>query len=495
VAQGDTVATLEVLPWRLRVANACISYATYVGQFFYPTGLAVFYPHLRVGLPMWKAAAALMVLVLVSAAVAIYWRKRPYLLVGWLWFLGMLVPVIGLVQVGIHARADRYTYLPQIGLCISLAWLASSFLGRNPRRSGGSFRCPSWLTSVVSAMLLASVTGGAWRQTVFWRDDETVWNRALACTSANALAHNNLATFRAHQGRMDEAIDHYRRALEIRPDLAEAHNNLGALLLMRGQVDQSIAECRRALEIRPQYPSAHLNLGKALDARGFPNDAISHYRKALEIQPNFAAAHNNLGNILTARGSFDEAIAHCRKALEIAPERAPTHFILATALTGRGEIDEAIAEYKTGLTLKPDDVPAVKNLRLIVAERERIRKQLADERDRLVGRPNDIGLLNDLAWCLATNPSASTRNGAEAVVLAQRAAKLSYEREPAVLGTLAAAYAEARRFPEAIETARKALELTTAQNNTILAESIKKAIRIYEAGGAFRDTSRFRVDQ
>ena len=240
-------------------------------------GLAVFYPHPRVALPMWKVAAALSgVGRHLAAMVLVYWRRRPYLLVGWLWFLGMLVPVIGLVQVGIHAMADRYTYLPQIGLCAAVAWLADArvFAARAPaRRDACAFisTCVSGPAGRTDGRRLAS-------------DDFLAGRRhdlgpGLACTSRNELRHNNLATFWGTTAVLTRLSKHYRQALKIRHDLPEAHNNLGSLLLDRGQLDQSIAECRQALEIRPDYVGARLNLGNALAARGLVDEAIFQDRR------------------------------------------------------------------------------------------------------------------------------------------------------------------------------------------------------------------------
>ena len=235
---------------------------------------------------------------------------------------------------------------------------------------------------------------------------------------------------------------------------------------------------------RPQYPSAHLNLGKALDARGFPDDAISHYQKALEIQPDFAAAHNNLANILTAQGSFDEAIAHCRKALEIVPDRAPTHFILATALTGRGEIDEAIAEYRTGLAMKPDDALAARNSEADCSPsgKESASKR-PGQRDLLARASQRHGAAERFGVVSGDQSQRIvTRNGAEAVVLAERAAKLSYERN------LRFSARWRRHTPRRDDFRRPSRRPTRPWNwrlsktIPILAESIKHEIRIYEAG-------------
>ncbi len=408
--QGEAVTRLDVIRMSSRITNALFSYVAYVGQFFCPVGLAAFYPHPGSSLPIWKALGALVLLVGVSAA-AVAWRRRcPCVFVGWFWYLGTLVPMIGLVQVGWHAMADRYAYLTQIGLYLALAWVAAQVAASWPYRR--------WVYGVASALVVSLLMGCAWRQTTYWRNSETLWTRTLARTSRNWLAHYNLGVALAGRGQVDEAIAHYRKALEIEPNSAATHSNLGMALAGRGQVDE----------------------------------AITHYRKALEIQPNRAEAHHNLGTILAGRGQVDEAIAHYRKALEIEPNSAATHNNLGMALDGEGKIAEAVVQWREAVRLQP--------------------KQIA--------------FVNNLAWVLATCPEVSVRDGAGAVELAQRAVQLSGGREPAILDTLAAAYAEAGRFPEAVQTARNALELATRQNKQALVESLQAKLPLYQAGTPFR---------
>jgi tetratricopeptide (TPR) repeat protein len=548
-AQGEAVVPLDRLPFCWRLGNALVSYVAYVGQSCCPLGLAVFYPHPGADLPIGKLVASAAILAGVSAAALAGWRRRPYLIVGWLWYLGMLVPVIGLSQTGLQATADRYTYLPQIGLCIALAWGVTGVWPSSTQRR--------WVCSVASALMLLVLMGCAWRQTTFWCDNETLWNHTLACTSRNnvaqnrlgkaladrgqadaaiahyrkaleikpdyaeahdnlgnvlagrgqvdlaiahyrkgleiqpddAEAHNNLAVALAGCGQVDSAIAHYRKALEIQPDHIEAHNNLAVALAGRGQVDLAIAHYQKVLELKPGYAKVHNNLGNALAGRGQVDLAITHYQKALEIQPDYAEAHNNLANALTDRGQVDSAVAHYQTALEIKPDYAEAHYNLAVILAGRGQVDSAIAHYQKVLALKPDDAEARQHLAVVVSQREGILKTLAKWRAALRLQPNDVALLNNTAWLLATNPNASVRDGREAVGLAERALKLSGGHEPAILGTLAAAYAEAERFPEAVAAARNALQLARQQNRPALADALQGRISQYELGKPYRETS------
>ena len=227
--KATAVSAIDVIPLSSRIANALVSYVAYIGDLFYPVGLAVLYPHPESGLPIWKVAASSLAVAGISAA-ALVWRRRfPYLFVGWFWYLGMLVPVIGLVQVGSQAMADRYTYLPQIGLCMAVTWGVAQL--------AVSWRYRFRVCGAAAALAVLVLMGLAWRQTSYWRDSETLWTHTLACTARNFLAHYNLGVALAERGQVDAAIAHYQKALEIKPDYAEARNNLDLALRMRGQPD------------------------------------------------------------------------------------------------------------------------------------------------------------------------------------------------------------------------------------------------------------------
>jgi Tfp pilus assembly protein PilF len=362
IAQGNAVVPVEAIPISSRIANALVSYTAYIGDLFYPVGLAVFYPHPGSGLPIWKVAASTLVLTGISAAAVIWRRRFPYLLVGWFWYVGMMVPVIGLVQVGSHAMADRYTYLPQIGLCMAVAWGVEQLTA--------SWRHRRWVCGVASVLAVLVLTGLAWQQASYWRNSETLWTRTLACTAQNDVAHNNLGNTLADRGQADAAISHYRKALEIKPYDAVSHYNLGTVLKGTGQVDAAIAHFRKALEIKPDYAEAHNNLGNVLRGRGQIDEAIAHYQKALEIKPDDAEAHNNLGVALAGRGQFDAAIAHFQKVLEIKPDFAEGYNNFGIALAQIGQIDAAIAHFQKALEIEPDYAGARKNLSMALKLRE-----------------------------------------------------------------------------------------------------------------------------
>ncbi len=313
LAQGRSVRSADAIPFSVRTGNVALSYVTYIRQMIYPAKLVVFYPFPVHGTPAGIIIAALAVLCAVTTAVFIWRREHPWLLAGWLWYLGMLLPVIGPIQVGAQAHADRYTYLPQIGLYVALAWALPNL------RAGGRGRIALWAGDGAVIAVLSVTT---WNQTTYWRDSEALWRHTIACTTDNALAHNNYASTIASKGRIDEAINEYRTAVQIDPGYNDARNNLGQLLAQRGRVDEAIIQFQKALETQPGDGMLHYNLGAALVLRGRREEAIDQFRQALVIQPEDAETQDNLGMLLLQTGRRDEAISHFLQALRIQPDFA-----------------------------------------------------------------------------------------------------------------------------------------------------------------------------
>ena len=374
-AQREALESIEHFPLWWRMGNAAVSYVVYLGQFFCPLGLAVLYPRLDLDLPLWKVFGAVLVLMAITVAVVLWRRRCPYLLIGWFWYLGMLVPVIGLVQVGCAAVADRFTYLPQIGLCIALVW-------------GVADLCRSWayrhsVCGISGTLVLAILLGCAWRQTSFWCDSETLWTHALACTSQKYAAHNNLGNALANRRRFDEAMAQYQKALEVKPSDAETHNNLGVALAGRGQFHAALSHYRRAVEINPNFAEARNNLGFILARLGRFQEAPICYRQALTTRPNFSEVRGNLGIALAALGQFDEAIAQYQQALEIKPRYAEVHNNLGLALQARGRMDEAMTHFQQALAIKADFVQAHYNLGSAFAAQGRFDEAMAHYRKAL----------------------------------------------------------------------------------------------------------------
>ncbi len=308
----DAVARLGQFPINIRLANALVSYVAYIVKMIWPTNLAVLYPHPGNTLPNWQVVGAGLLLVCVSGLFIWAAQWRPYPAVGWLWYIGTLVPVIGIVQVGVQSMADRYMYMPLVGLSIIIAWGVPDFVARWRHRK-------IWL-AIATGVLLLVLMGRTWSQVRYWRDSITLFEHAVNVTANNPVAHYNLGVALAEQGRIAEAIAHYSEAVWINPEYAMAHNNLGVVLDSQGQIKEAMVHYSEALRIKPDFWEAHNNLGTALESQGQITEAIANYSEALRIKPDFWQAHYNLGVALTKQGRIAEAIAHYSEALRIKPD-------------------------------------------------------------------------------------------------------------------------------------------------------------------------------
>ena len=311
VAQRRAETSLEVLPPGLRVANAIHAYAAYLGKFLWPRDLAVFYPYPGAGL---AGASVLVALAVLLAVTALAWRARarcPAALVGWLWYLGTLVPVIGIVQVGLQAMADRYMYTPIIGLLIMTAWGGEAVLV--PRVS----RVPLALAVVA---LVAALAGRSALQAGMWRDSVSLFGHAVRVTGPNAVAQRNLGDAFMRRGKIDEAIGRYREALRINPYFAEAHYNLAEPLLARERIADAEAQYREAMRLDPRMYPARYNLAVLLIRAGRLDEAEAQLREAIRLAADLAPAHYTLGNLLARQGRFAEALPEFRAAVRLRPD-------------------------------------------------------------------------------------------------------------------------------------------------------------------------------
>jgi tetratricopeptide (TPR) repeat protein len=329
--------------------------------------------------------------------------------------------------------------------------------------------------------------GSALRQEGRLDEAITHFQKAAEVNPEFAEAQNNLGSTLGKKGRLDEAITHFQKAVEVNPEFADAQNNLGSALRQKGRLDEAITHFQKAVEVNPEFAHAQNNLGSALMQKGRLEEALTHFQKAVEVNPEFAEAQYNLGVALGQEGRLDEAITHFQKAVEVNPEFADAQDSLGVALGQKGRLDEAITHFQRAQELNPRNARADFNLAYALYSQGRISEALAYWRRGLRTEPDTLPVLNQVAWLLATCPKASDRNGAEAVELAARAVQLSNGRDPAVLYTLAAAYAEVGRFPEAAQTARRAVALATQQNRQPLVEALKAALALYEAKTPFRE--------
>jgi len=304
--KGGAVASLQKLPFSERIMNAVVSYVSYLGKTFWPVDLAVFYPYQH-SFPGWQVLGAAAILIIISIAVIYFMKKAPFLFVGWFWYLGTLIPVIGLVQVGRQAMADRYTYLPTMGIAIMVAWGLVYLLPQEKIRK--------FIFITAAAFILTGISYLTWQQCGYWKNSIALFNHALKVTKNNYLAHTNLGVALADEGKNEAAGDNYNAAILINPNHDNAHYNLANLLVKQGKTDEAIQHYREAVRINPDYALALNNLGVNLvKVHQYP-EAIEYYRRALQIKPNDAGIHLNLGAALADSGKLKEAIEQFREAL------------------------------------------------------------------------------------------------------------------------------------------------------------------------------------
>ncbi len=371
---GGAVTSIETLSLKVRVANAIVSYTSYIGKMIWPLNLAILYPF-RESCPE-QIIMSLLLLLVLSALVVRAWRKFPYLTIGWFWYLGTLIPVIGLVQVGAQSMADRYTYVPLIGIFIIIAW--------GMRDIAAKWQGQKILLPIFSGIVFIFFIICTWLQVHYWQDGITLFKHTVEVTHNNSIAHRNLAHALNLHGKRDEALVHYFKALQINPKYTEAYNDIGNILACQGKI----------------------------------NDAIYHYQEALRINPKYAGAYYNLGKIYANKGDVENAILFYKKTLQVIP--------------------------------------------------------------------NMTEALYNLSWIYATNKDDKFRNGKEAVKLAEKLCGLQNYSYPLSLDALAAAYAEAKRFDDAVFTAKKALELALLCGPEELVSGIKQRLSLYKSGQPYR---------
>jgi tetratricopeptide (TPR) repeat protein len=349
LAQRGALGWTEQLPILARVNNALVSYVTYVRQMFWPANLAVFYPHPENRLPLWGILLAVAVLIGITIAATILRKSAPYFITGWLWYLGMLVPVIGLVQVGWQGHADRYTYLPQIGLYIAGTWAVADFTAAWHRHR--------LVVGAAALLVISAFAWSAWIQASYWRDSETLFNHALAVTPNNDVAQNNLGIVFLQNGQLDEAISRLQAAIDLRPENGPAHNNLAKALLQKGRLADAMIHYRKFLEIEPENVEARNILGTALIQQRRVREAIEQWQDALAIEPENGNASSNLAWVFATcpEASIRDgarAVELAEKALRLSGGKIPMIFrVLAAAYAENGRFSEAIETAQRGAEL------------------------------------------------------------------------------------------------------------------------------------------------
>lgn len=607
------VSSEDMNPLETRLINALMSYARYLRKVFWPDDLAVFYPYV----PGWPAEQLLAGVVLLAGISFLVFRLRerqPYLVLGWCWFLGMLVPTIGLIQVGSQSMADRFIYVPLLGVFIMVVWGGWQLLERR--------RCGVWASRILVAAALLACLLATRQQIGHWQDSVTLFAHTARVTERNVVALNNWGTALLDRGELDAAEKQYRASIQADPNVPFAYYNLGHLLEIRGQRDEAMTQYRLALELNPRDPALHFKVADALARANLLDEAVQQYQAALRMDPGHAGAHNNLavtlmrlkqvdaamehalqalrldannpevhntlGNIHAERGQNEQAMEHYQRALKVVPGFARAHYNLGDslvelnrvaeakqcylkaaeldpaylepqrrlaelaasagdwsgavhyysnvvqldtnqfaawnnlggALAELGQFREATPHFLRALAIKPDFTNAQVNLvramtqfsnadkdqlreNFSVSSSESARAHYAQAR-RLHRQGNRKGALehlraaaqldptwreaaNDAAWLLATVPESELRDASEAVRLAERASKLGGDTQPNVMGTLAAAYAEAGRFADAVRCAEQALDLAERAGLRELAQQTRARLALYRAGKPYRE--------
>ena len=448
VAQADigAVSAVELVPVSYRIGNMFVSYVAYIGQTIWPIGLAVIYP-LN---PMDRAAVApapLFAVMLAAATIGALYigRRRRYVAVGWLWYIGTLVPVIGLVQVGPQAMADRYMYIPMVGLLIIASW------GVGDLASGRR-----WKQAVVAVMGTAAVFAMvvlARIQVTYWRNSVTLFEHALKAVGSNPLAEDSYGNALFKAGRADEAVVHLSRAVEMSPTFFDARNNLGKVFLQQGKADEAIACFEELIERGHDPADVYYDLGVALGMQGRYDQAVRCFDNVLEREPDYPSARKRIGSALLGAGKPAEAVSYLERALEATGDDAEVYMNLGVAHARCGRPEPAKENWARAIHIEP----------------------------------NNANILNNIAWMLATSGEVAGDEAAKAVELAQRACELTAFKDAGYLDTLAAAHASAGRFPEAIETARKALNMAEAAGQQGYIGGIRGRLKLYQEGRAYRE--------
>jgi Flp pilus assembly protein TadD len=384
---GGSVASFEDVPLGMRSGNALISYCRYLGKLFWPTDLAVFYPHPGYW-PMGKVLLAGVLLCGISVVLFVRRRRYPFLLMGWLWFVGTLVPVIQLVQSGEQAMADRFTYVPSLGVLILTIWGAYE-LTRD-------WRCQMIVLSVAGSAAIILCIGLTRQQLGYWKDNQTLYRHALEVTENNYFAHSFLGDALLAKGQIDEAISQYQEAIRLKRSEARSHDFLGIALGRKGQTDEAIRQFQEAIRLKPDDANAHYNLGAALGKKGQTDEAIHQFQEVIRLTPDFAYAHNNLGTVLLTRGQIEEAISQFQEAIRLKPDYVEAHYNLGNAFLTKGQIEEAIRQFQEVIRLKPEYADAHYNLGSALLKKDQIEEAIRQFQEVIRLTPDDAEAHNNL---------------------------------------------------------------------------------------------------
>jgi tetratricopeptide (TPR) repeat protein len=495
-----------------RLVNALMAYARYLSKFFWPTNLSIAYPYQR-HWPLVFAVGAALVLAVWSWLFVLKARQRPWLLMGWLWFLGTLVPTIGLVQVGAQSMADRYTYIPSIGLFIVVVWGVNDLFDLwSARRK---------FLPLAGALVLAGCVAVTSRQIGYWQNGAAIFSHAIEVTDNNYIAYNclgkifddlgeknkalylfseavrieprypptqfNLATTLLEFGRTDEALEHFNAVAKLTPQDADAQYDIGTYFLLHDQPEKAAGYFANAIKDKPDFAEACNSLGTALLKQSKLDEAVAQFRETLRLKPDFAPAHLNLATALIKQGKSAEAITEFSENVRLHPADPDAHFNLGLALLDSQQFAGAAAQFSEDLRLAPNETKAHYRLAQVLSRQHKSSEAVAHYREAIRLTPDFPDALNELAWILATDPDAHNRSGGEAVKLAQCACDLTQNQQPAFLTTLAAAYAETGQFEEATACIQKSNSRATDASQKKIADKNEILLKLFQIGQPFHE--------
>lgn len=473
---NDVVYSLAQVPLARRILQATTSYGFYLAKAVWPSRLSVVYAD-RHGVFLAELAVAGALLAIVTILALRMVRKRPYFAVGWLWFLGTLVPVIGVVRLGTAHVADRFTYVPLLGLFVLAAWGAADL--------AAALRFPK-AAAAACAVLVAGACGAATRaQLRYWRSSETLFRHALDVAGPHAVAYGNLALVMENQGRLEEALAFCKASLRADPRSIETLGNTGNMLRRLGRHEEAVSFFAKALRISPDNAQMHNNLGAALAEMRRWDEAAENLQRALELNPGLVDARFNLGMALLASGRRAEAIEHLEQVARTAYWDAHAQYLCGRTLLGEGRAEEAVSYLRQAAELERGSPRMLAALGLALVKSGRREEGLRRFRHALRLDPQSVDALNNLAWILATDAAATPADREEAVTLAESAARWTGGEEPSVLDTLAAACAAAGRHEEAVRTAERAIALAEARADYARAGELQKRLAIYRERGSW----------
>jgi tetratricopeptide (TPR) repeat protein len=547
---GGSVAPSDKLPLSMRFANAFVSYISYITRTFYPKVLSVFYPHHLCTLNQAMPVLSLFILLIVSVIVVILMRKKPYLAVGWFWYLGTLIPVIGLVQVGYQAMADRYTYIPAIGLYLMFTWAVADM--------DVKLRARKVILSVLAAGILPALVVDTRAQLRYWKNNLMLYKHAIDVTENNWFMYNCYGSTLAKAGLFEQAIEQYKKSLQINPGRCDVSNDIAIAYKAVGKFPEAVRQYNKIILENPQYADAYYNLGNLYLDLGATARAEQNYRKALQISPDFPEAHCNLAKVLYQKGEIEEAIVHYKtainhrpgwdlpenslkkiqdrqeaerklpermeelkkslqenpdqpevlgemalisvvrndpqaaaeywqKALSLKPDWVEAHNNLAVILEKQGKTEQAVDNWKKVLKLAPDNFTA--NVNLGTAYYGWQRPELAIEcwTRAIETNPDSAETLNNLAWILATSKDAKLREPGRALEFAQRACQITKNTRPDFLDTLAVAYAANGNFEKAITVSKQAYALALIEGRDNITAQLQKHLNLFQSGTPYSE--------